>query len=260
MKIGIAGFGFVGQAVYGSIKDTRDVIIYDKYKKSNKLEELKGCAFVFVCFPTPSIEGKQDTTALNQFFDDMVDFKGIFIVKSTVVYSFYKEWIKEYRIVYNPEFLKQNDAINDFRNQQAMVIGGECNDARAVEDLYRKKFMLDKLKEARIVTLKEAVDLKYIHNIYHAYKSLFWNYVYDVTGNHRKMFDLYWLISEFRNEMSGICADGKRGFGGACFPKDLIAYNAENHHILTDFMAELNTQYRPEEMEDKIWRTRYEIQ
>jgi len=99
-------------------------------------------------------------------------------------------------------------------------------------------------------SIKEAVETKYIHNIYHSYKALFWHYVQEVTGNQRKIFDMYKKVVETPNEMSKIYADGKAGVGGHCFPKDMIAFHSLKNHDLTDFMIRLNTEYRPEEMKN----------
>ena len=51
MKIGIIGFGYVGQAVYSAIKFKDNVYINDKYKtlKNNKsIKEIKENAIVFL--------------------------------------------------------------------------------------------------------------------------------------------------------------------------------------------------------------------
>ena len=112
--------------------------------------------------------------------------------------------------------------------------------------MYRDHFGIQ-YDTIEIVTLEEAIFCKYIHNIYHAYKVLFWNYVQEVTGNSRKYARLYKKIrKDMDNEMSQICADGLPGFGGACFPKDTAAQHQQHPHSLTGFMIEYNKQLRGE--------------
>jgi len=38
--------------------------------------------------------------------------------------------------------------------------------------------------------------------------------------------------------------NGKMGYGGACFPKDVNAYNFHHKHSLTDFMKTYNEKLR----------------
>ena len=247
MNIGIVGFGFVGQVVYFAIKDKQDVCVYDLNKKLDTKESILKTDYLFICINSPTINGVQDDTGFKELFGYLREnnYTGIIIVKSTLLYNSYPKGLN---IVYSPEFLKQNDAIKDYENQHVIVIGGDAHLASSVKWLYENKFNLPELEEIVITTLKEAVDLKYVHNIYHAYKSLFWNYVYELGMNHRKMADLYMKISERRNEMSNICADGSLGFGGACFPKDLVAFDNRHKHVLTNMMINYNQMLRPVEM------------
>ena len=53
MKIGIVGYGHVGQAMHGLFIDA---VIYDKFKGIGTTEEINGCDTVFVCVPTPQAE------------------------------------------------------------------------------------------------------------------------------------------------------------------------------------------------------------
>jgi UDPglucose 6-dehydrogenase len=248
--IGIAGFGFVGQAVYGSIfgsylKD--GVYIYDKYKNMGNSSDLfSGCNVIFCCLPTVDDgSGKQNFDEYNNFLQSALDedFEGILVVKSTVLYENLEPWTQKLNIVMNPEFLNQNSAVEDFKNQGVIVLGGRIDHCREVEKAYFEYFELQASCEVECCTLKEAIELKYMHNIYHAYKVLFWNYVEEKTGNSRKVSDLYHKVSD-RNELSRVCADGKPGYGGACFPKDVNAMNNISPHILTSFMVKYNTILR----------------
>jgi len=75
IKLGIIGYGFVGQAVANGFKSAsggKDTILwYDKYKEGSSLEEVIGTSeFIFVCLPTPM---KQDETGIDlSIFDEMI--------------------------------------------------------------------------------------------------------------------------------------------------------------------------------------------
>ena len=249
-KIGIAGFGFVGQAVYGSVINTDDFYVYDKYKNiGDPLPLFTNCDIIFCCLPTvKNSDGTQNFTEYDNFLNDCIErqYQGILVIKSTVLYSNIEPYLNKLNIVFNPEFLCQNDAIKDFLNQKVVVLGGRIDLAREVQKVYQTHFAL-KNPDYEFCTIEEAINIKYVHNIYHAYKVLFWHYVQEKTGNARKMADLYHKITD-RNELSRICADGKKGYGGSCFPKDVNAYNSVKPDDLTEFMKNYNLKLRGDEI------------
>ncbi len=53
MKIGISGYGFVGNAVCTFFSEKNyNVTIYDKYKNINSFEMLLDTDILFICLPT----------------------------------------------------------------------------------------------------------------------------------------------------------------------------------------------------------------
>ena len=54
MRIGICGVGFVGNAINNFFinKEDYQIILYDKYKDYNTIEELLDTEILFVCLPT----------------------------------------------------------------------------------------------------------------------------------------------------------------------------------------------------------------
>jgi UDP-glucose 6-dehydrogenase len=250
VKIGIAGFGFVGQAVYGSIKNIGDACIYDKYKDMGSFDELLNSDVIFCCLPTNMVEvgidQSQDFSEYKEFLDCCVEeaYRGILVVKSTVLYSNLEPYANKLNIVFNPEFLNQNTAVDDFKNQHYIVLGGRMDHVRKVAEIYTKYFTLNSEVEFEYCSIKEAVEIKYVHNIYHAYKVLFWNYAQELTENARKMFYMYSKVTGNTHEMSRVCADGRPGYGGCCFPKDVNAMEKDNPHKLTKFMCDYNFDLR----------------
>lgn len=252
MNIGIAGFGCVGQAVYASLvypSANVPCVIYDKYKQryEGNFVDLMQTDIIFSCLPAAmSSCGSQDFTEYEEFLHRLVSRKydGIVVIKSTVLYDNLSPYFNDLNLVINPEFLCHNTSIEDFKNQSVIVLGGDTRLALQVKNAYVNRFDIKKYVEFLLCTAREAIELKYIHNVYHAYKVLFWNYVYETTGNHRKMFNLYSAVTGNTNEMAQVAADGKLGYGGGCFTKDVFALDHTFPHILTLFMRYYNGRLR----------------
>ena len=248
IKIGIAGYGFVGQAVHSCMKDSC-YCIYDPPKNRGSVDALLGCDIVFCCLPTPtvplnSVNGKQDFSFYEDFFTEMEGYEGVFVIKSTVLYKNIEPYTKEFNIVYNPEFLNQNNFQKDFYTQKVIVLGGDVEFCKHVEQVYKESFIFENPPDFEYCSIKEAAELKYTHNTYHAYKVLYWNYIHETCGNQRKIFDMYSRVTGNTHEMARVFSDGKAGYGGACFPKDVGAFHEERPHELTKFMIKYNKKIR----------------
>lgn len=249
MKVGIVGFGYVGQAVYHVLDESVEKVIYDiGYTQHSKIANLKDCEFIFICLPTPTLEsGGQSAEAIKGFFSQIEKHieveKVTFIMKSTVLLENIKDIISKFTIVMNPEFLSQNSAFEDCEKQKTIILGGPIDSAKRVQHVYEKHSCIQ--ADYLYVSHEEAIQFKYIRNIYGAYKVLFWNWVQQQTGNVRKFASMYDKIPQ--GEMSQIAPDGQLGFGGACFPKDLLAFHDQSPHLLTKFIQEYNKELRSPE-------------
>ena len=241
--IGIVGLGYVGSAVYSSIRDKRNVLINDiRLENSVPLSELKEkCSTIFICVSTPpNVDGSVGNHIVNDILYQLDDYEGLIILKSTIL----KELIpKKNNLVYNPEFLNERSHIEDFKNQEYIVLGGEIFNTIKAEEIYKKYFDLnfDNIKFEHC-SISTASDFKYIRNIYGAYKLLFWEFVHDITGDSRKISDMMKNIPS--PEMSSVGLDGFRGYGGSCFPKDVDGFDFQHKHILTKFMKEFNSELK----------------
>ena len=250
MKTAIVGFGNVGQAMYHIIKDKGVVSIYDKnLRHYSEPKVLLGSEIVFICLPTPNHpSGEQDVSAFIDFFEyieevqhnEASEWHPIFVIKSTILFDNLAPYLDKFRIVMNPEFLNQNSAFSDSQNQKIVILGGHIDLLDKVEKFYVEQTCVEATYE--YMSIKEAIDFKYIRNIYGAYKVLFWNWVQEQTGDARKMAELYNKLPQ--GEMSTVAADGKPGYGGACFVKDVAARHNEFPHELTAFMQNYNGRLR----------------
>ena len=254
--IGIVGFGFVGQTLYHFIAPEKrnNVIIYDTLhtEYESNLNAISKCEVIFICLPSPTKNGRQDLSIIKKFIEHVLGqgFNGIFVIKSTVLEDL-SEFMFYDNFVYNPEFLRQSNAVEDFANAYYHFLGGRADLVCKVESIYREYFTNLKFN-FKYISIKDAINLKYLNNIYKAYKVMFWNFVQEVTGNENKMYDLLRDAGACNSEQSVIYMDGKPGFGGKCFPKDITAYNFEKQHSLTRFIIEYNKELRPDEMKEVL--------
>lgn len=237
----IIGYGYVGQAVHSIINEDEKCIvsIHDPFKKmyANLFEQ----DIVFICLPTP-FNGRIDISVIKEYLDLYKgnSFKGLIVIKSTIIYSTIAEYFNYLNIAINPEFLNQNTSFEDALKQQTVLIGADFKNSRILINFYLENTYLntDDLK-VELCSAKEASEFKYIRNIYGAYKVLFWEFVQNTTGNARKMAELYHKMP-YQSEMSQVSMDGYRGFGGACFPKDVKAFDSHYSDKLTQFMLDYN--------------------
>jgi len=240
MKVGIWGYGFVGQAQHHIIHSDVNITIYDFAEKyCDNQSRLLDTDLIFICLPTPEhVSGAQDasivTLALQYLYNKK--YQGTVVVKSTTLWSNLTPYEEILNLCYNPEFLNQNSSFEDAETQNTIILGGRPDTVKSVAQFYREYTSL--IADFEYMTIKEASDFKYTRNMYSAYKALFWEFIQDTTGNARKMGSLYSKIP--LKDVYSVGMDGYRGYGGACLPKDVNAWNADHQHELTKFMIEFN--------------------
>ena len=247
----IVGYGYVGSATTAIFHDAWcEKEIFDIKAPYNK-KELKSMIshkdFIFICVGTPSNkDGSIDDSAIIETLDIILEnktyFKGIVVIKSTVLYHIIAPYMDKLKIVFNPEFLSQNTFIEDAISQENILLGGDPWNCQKVKELYESCTIRD-IKENpnlkfRMISAQDACNFKYIRNIFGAYLVTFWEWVEDQTGNSRLMSSLY-KDFPLPSDMSQVGMDGYRGFGGACFPKDVRAWN----HIFQDEVTEMLLNY-----------------
>ena len=239
MKIGIVGQGYVGMAVNTIFKCHYEVDTYDIDSSKRTCDSLSELAnkvkIIFVCVPTPmNNDGSCCLNIVNEVIDDINNISKIdgvqrvIILKSTVVPGTTIELNKKYRyvsIVFNPEFLTEANFIEDFKNQDRIIIGGQQPDLELVKNLYLKVFPKSSIVET---DSKYAEMVKYFINTFLALKVSFANEMKMICDklniNYNKIVE--YSIHDNRLGKSHWAVpgpDGKKGFGGSCFPKDIKA-------------------------------------
>ena len=220
INVGIIGCGFVGGALKAWLeannKECR-LFISDPPKGYN--DDLSGIdvAFLQIHVPTED-DGTQDLTLMKELIRGLPDVP--VFVRTTVLPGTSEMLSKEtgHTVCYMPEFLTERTYIEDFKKQPMVFTG-------AIELLCR----IFKGKTFTTMTPLEAEITKYAHNVFGAYKVTYFNAVYDYC---RKM-GADWarvhagmLLSGYINDTHTFVPgpDGKFGYGGKCFPKDVNAF------------------------------------
>jgi len=257
MEVGIFGFGFVGQALAGicnnqpSIYDPKFKDIHGSVFKS----DMRKCDIVFICVNTPSFkDGQIDSASIMEILNylDENEYRGLVVIKSTIIFAHISDFLSKskLRILINPEFLQQNSSFEDAANQASILIG--CNnilDAKVLKSFYQEETSLkfnNKDIHFEICSLREASDFKYIKNIYNATLVTFWEMVHNTTGgNSRKMAKLLDIFPS-SSKMNQVGMDGERGFGGACLPKDTLAWGYFHDDKFVNMLVEYNEDIQEE--------------
>ena len=225
--IGIIGNGFVGNAVYQNLRDKVSCKVFDvdKNKSFNTLEEVLQQKFIFVCLPTPMRStGECDLSILEKFFSNLPPVvEGTFIIKSTVPIGTTKKFAKKYNVIHNPEFLTARNAVEDFRNSERNVVGGNETLCKQFVELFSEIFPTI---PSVITTSDESEAIKYFANSFLACKVAYFNKMYDLCQAAGMNYETVCSgvttdsrIGKSHTQVPGI--DNDRGFGGTCFPKDL---------------------------------------
>ena len=234
LKIGIVGHGFVGKATDWGFSKNVEKFIVDPYLNTT-IEDLKEFSpdLIFVCVPTPMAEdGSQDSKIIENVIKELVKKcpEAIKIVKSTVIPSIIKKLESfDEKLIYNPEFLREKYANEDFVNSEMIIIGGKEEAALKVSEAY-KNHSKCKTKKYFFTDLESASIIKYSINTFLASKVIFFNELFNVYKN-LELKDSWEKITEIisndkrigDSHMSVPGHDGRMGFGGACFPKDSLA-------------------------------------
>ena len=256
--IGIVGQGFVGNAIYQKFKDYYEINTYDldSSKCNSSEQETLDNDIVFVCLPTPmNSDGSCNVSLVESAIKRCSEF-GItktVVIKSTVspgtsarINSLYPNM----DIVFNPEFLTEKNALVDFVNPPMHVLGGSPIQTHTIE-LWYNMYSTCNTAPAFHMTPAEASFVKYGVNSFLATKVLWFNQYKDLIEKHGgnynsviKAISQDDRIGPSHTKVPG--TDGRKGYGGACFPKDtnaLLNFSENTFSVLAS-VIEANNEYR----------------
>ena len=265
INLGIVGHGFVGGAVdKGFTENVHKIIVDPKYDDKNLGELLENSlAALFVCVPTPAQRnGEINDTILMEVVKEISSLsKGkneepLMIVKSTAPPTTFEKLHQVYpHLIYNPEFLKERSAEEDFLNPPMHVFGGAPQDVDLAEKLYLEYSSCAACPIYK-TDIRTASLLKYTLNCFLATKVIFFNQLKELHQSCEAESTWEEFIKMIANDnrignthMRVPGLDGEWGYAGSCFPKDtraFVRYAASQKHDfqLLEKVIELNEKYR----------------
>ena len=144
--------------------------------------------------------------------------------------------------IYNPEFLREKHAEEDFINSSMIILGGSKNNQEKVKNLY-ENHSICKTKNYVLTDKITASLIKYSINSFLASKVIFFNELRELFNSSGTEEDWDFFINVLgmdkrigNSHMNVPGHDGRLGFGGACFTKDtaaLIKYSQSLEKELT---------------------------
>ena len=272
-KVGIIGRGFVGAAVeFGFSAQTgcdAELKVYDKdpLKSTHTLEEtINESDVVFISVPTPSnSDGSMHLGILESVLNDISKIyngNAVILIRSTVIPGTTRKLQKKFNLplVFNPEFLTERSAKFDFINQARIILGGEKKYTKKVFNLYKWRF--GKSVPCIETNYETAEMIKYMNNCFFATKVSFMNEMRTIADKCGVDWDM--AVEGFvrdgrigHTHLNVPGPDGKFGFGGSCFPKDVQAMidfgNTLGLHLHTlEGVWNTNLKVRPERDWEKL--------
>lgn len=238
MKIGVIGNGFVGKATRILGCQDIELMVYDIVPElclplGTTLNDLCQCDLIFISVPTPmNKDGSCYLGILNSVLDDLNKFTNLddtqIVIRSTVPPG----TSDKLNCYFMPEFLTEKNFEYDFINCKNWIFGvkGTPQDKKfkhSIEKLINYAYKNKKINYNNIhfVNNSEAEMIKMFRNNYLSVKVSFCNEISqfcELKGinydNVRKLAAIDDRIGLSHTKVPG--PDGKKGFGGTCFPKD----------------------------------------
>ena len=219
MNVLICGYGFVGMAHALSLQPYYETHIYDPMKG---YKDWVDCDAVIIAVSTPeNKDGSCNMSNVYEIIERVKDDVPI-LIKSTISLEGWELINRAYpdkQITFSPEYLRANHAMEDFKSQESISLGGGSIGvwvhilSTLGIPIYVKK------PEILIMT-------KYFRNSYLAMKVAFFNQIYDMASTIG--IDPHELLLNVSDDprigkSHTYVNEDDRGYGGHCFPKDVSA-------------------------------------
>jgi UDPglucose 6-dehydrogenase len=261
LNIAVIGYGFVGKAVtYGFTTTTTKITIIDPKLNNKTVKDINPIDYdvIFICVPTPMKDnGEIDASILLDtltYLDNKIKYSlssTLVVIKSTVTPDIADLYFNNAYTVYNPEFLREKTALEDFVNPDFHIFGGSSLTCNMLASIYNSHSNCSTCP-VLTCTPAEASFIKYTINSFLALKVTFFNQLYDAINSSNveanftnviKGVDLDKRIGSSHTKVPGF--DSKRGFGGSCFPKDTKAFLSytDTLSVLQEAVS-VNNKYR----------------
>lgn len=253
MNVTIYGLGVVGGALYRHLKARGHKITrVDPGLGINDVATQKPDC-IFICVPVPTKHFKLDLSIVEGILEDYQHSDIPIFLKSTVLPGTADKLSNVYNcnVISCPEFLTERKADRD--TASLPVIYGERGN-KIIAALFPEHCRIP-------MRNSEAEMAKYAHNCFGALKVTYFNAIHDVCDRQDLSYERVLQgvlasghINRQHTQVPG--PDGKKGYGGHCFPKDIEAFVGFNKStIFGKFLLDahcMNRFYRGIKSADKL--------
>lgn len=252
--VGILGSnGFVGKILKRWFEEEKKmkVLGYDVQGEVDPLEQVVACEYIFVAINlTDNCVSDDSKAKLEYYFQQMVN-GTVVVFKSTFVpgtLDYFQNKYPDLIFVYNPEFLTEMTAWDDFTTPQFQILGMP-HQALMKEGLYHELFdMLPDADVKEIISPKDAEILKHSFNSYYALKVIWFNQLFDIckelNADYETVRRLLVQNPWVGDSHSIIWHKGYRGYGGKCLSKDPKALSKVAKFPLIEHIEEYNDKLK----------------
>ena len=221
-KIGIAGYGYVGQAHKEGLEWCNEILISDPAKKY--YADLNQAEALIICVSTP--QGDNGSCDMGNVYSvlENLNVNIPILIKSTISLEGWKQIKHKFpnrQITFSPEFLRAKTALQDFKKEKQFYLGGGDTN-------FWGELLVESLGQINvdIANPEELILVKYFRNSFLATKVSFFNQIFDLCESmdnvdYNTVKEL--ITADKRIGDSHSSVTDQRGFGGHCFPKDTQA-------------------------------------
>ena len=220
--------GVVGRVLYEYLRELAGLAV-GGVSLDGETPGADDCEWAFVCVPTPTVDGGQDQGPLYSVLRrtrarNVVIRSTVLPGTCAVIQATHPEWA----VYHWPEFLSARRAKADFRHPHTQVVG--CVDSQPWAETWERR-LPGRWQPTQYVDLSTAELIKYAHNCHGAMEVIFANLLHDACERSGAQYEcvrgvmpsLGYLSRPMVQTYWNVHQDGKRGYAGACFPKDVQA-------------------------------------
>ena len=246
--IAIYGYGVVGNAVHTLVQNYANVLIADPFLNysisDDDLKQLCEDDLVCICVNANSTQNGYDSRSIISILNnlEMQQCKALITIKTTISPEQVTLLLLQYKnlnLAIWPEFLN-NDTANTDILKNIHLFGGDMAQTQIFKNFIEDSTVLR-------VSPAEAMSMKILWNLFGALKVSFWHSIQNSgfcdIPSIKKKWDS-WVEMYPQGDLNILYKDGKYGYGGKCYPKEVDAYLARHENSLIEAMDELNSKNR----------------